>query len=528
MTTRRFFAIATMAALPSLLTASAASTTAPQKRPNIVLIIADDLGFSDLGCYGGDTATPNLDKLAKEGVRFNQFYNCGKCEPTRVGLMTGHHDTKDIGFMGERGKTFLPAVLRDDGYFTLMSGKWHVSRHPMDRGFERFFGMEEGGCNYYTGSGRLQFGHGKFQVPDKGFYTTDAFTDYALRFLEEAKDQKDKRPFFLYLAYNAPHAGLQVPEEEIAKYRGKFPEGWEVFKERRFERIKKLGLIPADSKMSDWPQNLPHWKDLTESQKQMEDLRMATYCGMIDRMDRNIGRVLSWLKDNGEWDNTYVIFISDNGANPFGGNEAAMLKAGILPGGPESKWDMGTAWAHVSNTPFRLYKRNQHEGGICAPMIMHAPDGAYAPGSICSLPIHIFDFLPTFHALGGGTQRPPDIEGTDLSNFWKTGAQTRDFELKSSLADHHSFRRNDWKLVSVDGQPWELYNVAHDRTESDNIIAQNPEKAKELEDAWNKWRSSLPGEKSGGDDPKASLLKAHMGDKGTGVPYVPSPMPETK
>jgi len=523
----RIFPIASaVSALFALSTAFTAETVSANKRPNIVLIVADDLGFSDLGCYGGDAATPNLDRLAKEGVRFTEFYNCGKCEPTRTGIMTSHHNTKEIGFMAERAKTFLPAVMRDQGYHTLMAGKWHVSRHPMDRGFERFFGVEGGGCNYFTGSGRILLGREKFDIPATGFYSTDAFADFAIRFLKEARDQKDGRPFFLYLAFNAPHAPLQAPEEEISKYRGKFLEGWEVFKERRFERIKKLGLIPPDSQLSPWPQNLPHWNELTDSQKRMEDLRMATYCAMIDRMDQNVGRLFEWLKKNGEWDNTLVIFVSDNGANPFNGNPDELVEAGILPGGPDSKWEMGTAWAHVANTPFRLYKRNQHEGGICAPMIMHDPAGGYAPGSLSSLPVHVFDFLPTFHALAGGTKRPEDIEGTDLSGLWKNGAQSRDFELKSILADHRCYRRNEWKLVSVDGQPWELYNIGRDRTEADNLVKKNPEVARDLEAAWDKWRDSIPNQPS--EENKDSLLKAHMGDQGTGAPYVPSPMPQAK
>ncbi|MFA7369801.1 MAG: sulfatase-like hydrolase/transferase, partial [Kiritimatiellales bacterium] len=195
-------------------TSSAQSGGAEVKAPpNIVFIMADDLGFSDLGCYGGEAATPNLDRLAAEGVRFSQYYNCGKCEPTRAALMTGHRNTPQIGFLAERAKTFMPAVLKDQGYRTILAGKWHVSRHPLDRGFERFFGMEEGACDYYTGSGRLQLVREKFPVPAAGFYTTDAFTDHALKFLDEAKTQNDAQPFFLYLAYDTPHAAIELPTQ---------------------------------------------------------------------------------------------------------------------------------------------------------------------------------------------------------------------------------------------------------------------------------------------------------------------------
>jgi arylsulfatase A-like enzyme len=479
---------------------SAGAAPAAVSRPNIVFILADDLGFSDIGCYGGEAATPNLDRLAGEGVRFGQYYNMGKCEPTRVSLMTGHRNTKQIGFLGERAKTFLPAVMKERGYHTMLCGKWHVSRHPLDRGFDRFFGIEGGACDYFTGSGKIMLGREKYPVPEK-FYTTDAFTDHALEFLGEAERDDDGRPFFLYLAYNAPHTPLQVPEEEIAKYRGKYLEGWEAFKDRRFARVKELGLIPPGTRKTEWPQNLPHWSELNEAQKKAEDLRMATFTAMIDRMDRNIGRVLAWLRDNGEMDHTLVLFSSDNGATPFGG--------------------AGTAWAHVSGTPFRLYKRNQHEGGICAPLILRWPGAGYPPGSVSPLPVHVLDFLPTFHALAGGTERPPDIEGTDLSALWKAGAQARDFEMAFSMSGHRYFRRNNWKLVSVDDQPWELFDLAQDRTETRDLIAGHPEKAAELEKGWVAWYESFSKEPYTADL-KEMKGKVRQGDRGSGERYVPS------
>jgi arylsulfatase len=518
---RTVFTLGAVTAAARLSQGFSVKMSAKDTRPNIVFILADDLGFSDLRCYGGEAATTNLDQLASAGVRFNQFYNGGKCEPTRVGLMTGHRNTKEIGFLGERAQNFMPALLRQRGYRTVMAGKWHVSQHPMDRGFDRFFGMEEGACNYYTGSGLLQLDRSLFNVPASGFYTTDAFTDYALQFLSESKTQNDQQPFFLYLAYNAPHAALQAPEEEIAKYRGNYMEGWEAFKERRFARAKALGLIPADSQMPAWPQNLPHWNELTESQKQMEDLRMATYTAMIDRMDQNIGRVMDWLKANGEWNNTLIVFASDNGANPFYGDHTDMLNAGILPGGPDSKWDLGTAWAHVCDTPFRLYKRNQHEGGICAPLIMRGPAANYAAGSISSLPVNIHDFLPTFYALASGTGRPAGIEGTDLSGLWKAGAQTRNYEMMSCLADHRYVRSNEWKLVACDFGPWELYDLSKDRTETQNLASQNPQQVADMADSWDAWYNSFsPGS-------FVEVPDEHMGDQGTGVLYVPYAMPTT-
>jgi arylsulfatase A-like enzyme len=493
------------------------------ERPNIIFIIADDLGFSDIGCYGGEVNTPNLDLLASRGVRFVQGYNAAKCEATRTALMTSHRNTPQIGTFGEEAKTFMPAVLKEKGYRTLMTGKWHVSQHPMDRGFEYFFGIEEGVCNYFTGSGRIQLGRERYRVPSEGFYSTDAFTDYALKFLDAAKAENDEQPFFLYLAYTAPHDPLQAPEDEISKYRGKYMEGWEVFRERRFDRIKELGLIPRGTRLPDWPQNFPHWRDLTDAQKRTEDLRMATYSAMIDRMDQNIGRILQWLEKNGEWDNTLIVFTSDNGASPFENpvQTAKMVENNILPGGPDSRWSTGTPWAHVSNTPFRLYKRNQHEGGICAPLILSWPDGGYDSGGISSLPVHILDFLPTFYALAGGTDPLEGIEGTDLSDLWKTGAQNRNFEMMGYLLDQKYIRRNDWKLVSVDGQPWELFNVGRDRTETENAAEQHPEIVQDLKTAWEQWYGSFS------DGIRASTTPANqrMGDQGSGLLYVPSALP---
>jgi arylsulfatase A-like enzyme len=500
----------------SLVSKEAASA----ERPNIVFIMADDLGFSDLGCYGGEVATPNLDRLASRGVRFSQNYNCGKCEPTRTALMTGHRNTPQIGYTGENAKTFMPAVLKEQGYRTLMTGKWHVSGHPMDRGFEHFFGIEEGVCNFYTGSSRIKLNREKFKVPAQGFYTTDAFTDYALNFLDAAKAENDKQPFFLYLAYTAPHDPLQAPEDEISKYREKYMDGWEVVRQRRFDRIKESGLIPQDARLPDWPQNLPRWQDLTDAQKWTEDIRMATYSAMIDRMDQNIGRIFQWLENNGKWDNTLIVFTSDNGSSPFQNatQTARMVEENILPGGSDSRWSTGTAWAHVSDTPFRLYKRNQHEGGICAPLILHWPAAGYDSGSISSMPVHILDFLPTFYALAGGTRLLEGIEGTDLSDLWKTGAQNRNFEMMGYLFDQRYIRRNDWKLVAVDGQPWELFNLRDDRTETMNRIAENPELANELKSAWEQWYGLFSDEIG----QKTTQPTQRMGDQGSGFLYVPS------
>ena len=497
-------------------------------KPNIVFIIADDLGYSELGCYGGEVLTPNLDQLAARGVRFSNFHNAAKCEPTRAALMSGHRNTPEVGFMAERAESFLPAIMKANGYNTLMAGKWHVSRHPMDRGFERFFGHEEGGSNYWTGSGRIQLDREPY-TPDEDYYSTDAFTDFAIQFLEENRQDDKNQPFFLYLAYTAPHSALQAPDEDIASYRGKYLTGWNHIKQKRFNKVVELGLVPPDTKLTPWPENLPDWNELSDAQKDMEDYRMATYAAMTDRMDQNIGRVFDWLKSNNEWDQTIIIFISDNGADPFDRNSLDMIREGILPGGPDSNWSLGTGWAHVSNTPYRLYKRNMHEGGICAPMIMYWPGSGYQAGSVSHLPVNILDFLPTFHALGGGEIRPSGIEGTDLSDLWKSGDQNRDYEIMGYLVDHRYIQQNNWKLVSMDGQPWELFDLSVDRNETNDLSSGFQDKASEMEANWEAWYAGFSNtpflDPDMDEDKLEKRASYHMGDKGTGVPYTPVEMP---
>ncbi|MCK4921144.1 MAG: arylsulfatase [Bacteroidales bacterium] len=508
-------------------------TDNPEKKsartnPNIVFIIADDLGYSDLGCFGGEVITPNLDQLAARGVRFSNFHNAAKCEPTRAALMSGHRNTPEVGFMAERAESFLPAIMKANGYSTLMAGKWHVSGHPLSRGFDRFFGHKAGASNFWTGSGRIELDHEHY-TPGEDYYSTDAFTDFAIQFLEENKEDDKNQPFFLYLAYTAPHSPLQAPVKDIARYRGKYLSGWNQIKQKRFDRVIEEGLVPPGTKLTPWPENLPDWNELSDAQKDMEDYRMATYAAMTDRMDQNIGRVFDWLKSNGEWDNTIIIFISDNGSSPFDRRSVAMINEGILPGDPDSNWSLGTGWAHVSNTPYRLYKRNMHEGGICAPMIMYWPGSGYHTGTVSHLPVNILDFLPTFHALGGGETRPPGIEGTDLSDLWISGAQNRDYEIMGYLADHRYIQQNNWKLVSMDGQPWELFDLSVDRNETNDLSSGFQNKASEMEASWETWYagfSNISFLDSDKNEKKLGKMESnHMGDRGTGVTYTPVEMP---
>ena len=341
-----------------------------ENRPNIIIIMADDLGYADLGCYGGEIKTPVLDSLAKNGVRFSQFYNTAKCHSSRVDLLTGM-------YCGQAGSSKLSVgptiaeVLRPAGYNTIMVGKWHLDREPTDKGFEKYFGHLSGATNFFTGDQTFRLNGKKYEVPKSGFYTTDAKTDYAIRFINEALKEEKKKPFFLYLAYNAPHYPLHAPKEEVMKYRGQYKQGWDELRKQRYSRQIEMGLIQKDWALSPAPENVRQWESLSEKEKDWEDFRMAAYAGMVDRMDQGIGRLVKELKEKNIFDNTILMFCSDNGACPFERTQGAEK----MPWDPESYWTYDTGWAHAGNTPFRWYKQNQHEGGISSPLIVHWPKG---------------------------------------------------------------------------------------------------------------------------------------------------------
>ncbi|MCB1125939.1 MAG: sulfatase-like hydrolase/transferase, partial [Verrucomicrobiae bacterium] len=354
--------------------------------PNIVLILADDLGFSDIGCYGGEIATPNLDRLAAGGLRFTRFYNCAKCETTRATLLTGryHHE---VGIAKLANAATLAEVARGAGYTTLMAGKWHMNGNPLDRGFDRYFGHLSGACNYFTGDNTFRVDREVYEVPASGFYTTDADTDWALRFIREADPG---RPLFLYLAYNAPHYPLQAPEAEVRKYLGKYRPGWDVLQQQRLARQREMKLLPRDYPLPPRPADVPAWDSLTEQEHAEHDLTMATFAAMVEHVDRGVGRLVEDLERNGELDNTLILFLSDNGAcyewGPFGfdgpsrrGADVLHTGDGLREIGQAGTWQSyGSAWANLGNTPLNLYKHFCHEGGISSPLIAHWP-GQIAP-----------------------------------------------------------------------------------------------------------------------------------------------------
>ena len=472
------------------------------KRPNIVLILADDMGYSDIGCYGGEIHTPNLDKLASDGMRFTQFYVNAKSNPTRAELLTGLYHQQSDYLRNTGNHVTLAEVLKSGGYSTIMSGKWHLGDWrdeedlPVDRGFNHYFGCLGGAINFFngedfgTGRNLMYLGRKTYDVPQK-FYATDAFTDYAIRFLKDR--EKKNKPFFLYLAYNAPHFPLQVPQREIEKYREKYSKGWEELRKRRFKRMIQMGLLDPQWKLSQKDSIVPSWESLNQENKEEEQLLMATYAGMIDRMDQQIGRLINYLDQQGMIDNTLIMFLSDNGACPYDRNRTPDLP----PGPSNSSRTYDTEWANVSNTPFRLYKKWIHEGGISTPMIVYWPE-VIESGSITRQPAHVIDIMPTlvdvaqasYPASYHGDSILP-MEGNSLLPLLKGKEVTDRDPLFWEYRGSRGVRKNQWKLVAERGKSWELYNIREDRTETNNLINKHPYLVEELEELYNQWAKRI-------------------------------------
>lgn len=474
-------------------------------QPNIVLIMADDLGFSDVGCYGGEIKTPHIDSLAERGMRFSQFYNCARCVPTRQSLLTGLYPQQ---VNGQHSAT-LAQVLRTAGYRTLMTGKWHGHPGiPTEHGFDRFYGLTSGSCNFFNpghrrpGEPEPAKDHGQvrpwaidderlkpYTPEDPDWYATDAFTDYALSYLDEYADED--RPYFLFISHTAPHHPLQAPEEEIAKYRGKYMMGWDQLREQRWRRIQELGLTTSSWRLSERDPDAPAWKDVKN--KEEWDLLMAVYAAMVDRMDQNIGRVLQKIRDLGEEDNTLVIFLSDNGACAEVNNQTP----DIDPGPMESYRTYDLPWANAGDTPFRKFKRDTYEGGICTPLIVKWP-AVIKAGSIERSPGHVIDLMPTFCELAGATypKRIDDfdivpVEGKSMAALFRGRSREPHDILYWEHIGNKAVREGDWKLVGrddpMDLENWELYNLANDRSELDNLASEHSVRVRSMANAWIQW-----------------------------------------
>lgn len=485
-------------------------------RPNIVLILADDLGFSDLRCYGSANETPNVDRLAGEGLRFTQFYNCGRCCPTRASLLTGLYPHQaGVGHMlqawQEPGYTAglnrhcvtIAQLLRSAGYRTYHVGKWHVGgigpqadprNHPLNRGFEHAYGTAGGGG--YFDLRPLYIDRENVQ-PDADFYATDAFTRHAVAFLKQHHQDHQDEPFFLSLCYTAPHFPLQAKPQDIAKYEGRFSSGWDALRQARFARQKELGILDPNTIHSPRdPIALP-WSEVPDAEKKEWDLRMAVHAAMIDCMDQGIGRVLKTLEEMGAQENSVVLFLSDNGAsaeivdtwpNPSRGH-----KPGSRTGTRESHRCLEIGWANAANAPFRENKMWTHEGGISTPLIVRWPAGIKSRGQLTSAVGHVADLMPTLLELAGANY-PADFDREKLISLAGqslvpvlTGASLPERELAWEHEGNRAIRLGDLKLVAVYQGPWELYDLAHDRAETRNLAAEQPEKVAQLAERWQRW-----------------------------------------
>jgi arylsulfatase len=507
-------------------------------RPNILLILADDMGFSDPGCFGGEIATPNLDALAKDGLRFTQLYNSARCSPTRASLLTGLHPHQ-AGFPNLSGVlpahcVTIPEALKPAGYRGYMVGKWHLNGQksdPVMRGFGEYYGLLAGYDTFWDERpySRLPMGRPKRSYPPGKFYATDVFGDYALDFLTDAA--RAGQPWFFYLAFNAPHFPLHAPEADVAKYEKLYADGWDRVRERRLALQKELGLVPRDMTLpprSTVPANQfntastyrdrenPSWDSLPEDRRADLARRMAVYAAMIHRLDQNVGRVVAALKEHRQFENTLILFLSDNGAcaewDPFGfdgrsGPANVLHKGDELKkvGAPGSYISYGSGWANTCNTPWRLYKHYAHEGGISTPCIAHWPAGLKRAGEIDSRPLHVHDVMPTCLELAGasypGERNRTKIlpcEGRSFAGAFRNEADTPR-TLYFEHEGHGAVREAKWKLVNLEPGRWELYDISSDRVELHDRAAQHLEIVKDLSAKYAAWarRVGLPAQPGG-------------------------------
>jgi len=483
-------------------------------KPNIVIVMVDDMGFSDIGCYGAEIETPRLDALAKNGLRFTQFYNAGRCCPTRAALLTGlyqhqagiGHMSQDKGLDAYRGYlndrcVTIAEALKPAGYFTAICGKWHVGsareQWPDRRGFDRFYGTPQGGGHHWRNlPGRDLVLNGEVIPIPKGWYSTTAFTDHAVRFIDEGVAAG--KPVFLYLAYTAPHWALHAPDDEIAKFRGRYSNGWQPVREARFKRQQEMGMFPEGTKLSPKDSKMPAWDKVKD--KDEMDLRMATHAAMVHLVDRGVGRVVDTLKKHGQLDNTLILFLSDNGASaekgPTGFTGARGGDPKARTGTPNSYNSFGIAGANLCDTPFRLYKMYVHEGGIATPLVAHWPAGIPSKlnGTWTHEVTHIIDLMPTCLDLAGATYPKTHdgnaitpVEGRSLRPALTGATIERPEGLYFEHQGNAAVRVGDWKLVRAHGKPWSLYNLAEDRTELNDLAKKHPDKVSELKAKWQSW-----------------------------------------
>lgn len=496
-------------------------TLSAEGRPNFLVILVDDMGYSDLGCFGSEIETPNLDGLADNGIRFTQFYNTARCWPTRAALLTGYYAQQvrrdklpgiRSGGGGKRPSwaKLLPVFLKSAGYRSYHSGKWHLDGMPIATGFDR---------SYYLGDQGRFFSPQVHHEDDKplpavvvgsGFYGTTAIADHAVSCLEDhAKNHSDK-PFFHYLAFTAPHFPLHALPEDIAKYQGRYNEGWNELRSRRWLRMQTQQLVSPHLSAAELDLGPPYhfpdalatlgpgevnrpvpWDQLTAVQRKFQAKKMELHAAMIDRVDREIGRVLDVLRKTNEFDDTLIMFLSDNGASA----EIMVRTDGhdpqAIPGSAKSYLCLGPGWATMCNTPFRRHKTWVHEGGVSTSFIAHWP-GRIAPGAMQDQPCHVIDIAPTILELAGISamtlekkfDRRPALPGETLVPFFDSHAAEKQREFWWFHDGHRAVRRGAWKLVAAKGDDWELYDLANDRSESADLAAKYPKRVEQLATFW--------------------------------------------
>jgi arylsulfatase A-like enzyme len=509
------------AAKPQVMLAS--QTQSVSRRPNIVIILADDMGYSDIGCYGGEIETPHLDQLAAGGLRFTQCYNTARCWPSRGAIMTGYYaqqirrDSVPGVPSGGRGTRpawapLLSEVLRQYGYRCYHSGKWHIDSQPWNTGFDHGYVINDHD-RFFTPKNHVEDGKALPQPkPEDNFYLTTEIGRFATKYLKEHAEQYGDKPFFLHLCFTSPHFPLQAPQDVIAHYLERYRVGWNVIQRQRGQRLLQMGLVhnqpPAMELQLGPPYHFPEalqtlgpnevnrplpWDQLTKEQQAFQATKMAIHAAMVHIMDQAIGEVISQLKAMNALDHTLIMFASDNGASA----EIMVRGDGHDPNAPMGSGQtflcLGPGWSSASNTPFRRHKTWVHEGGISTPFIVHWPDGIKAQGELRHTPVHFIDVFPTVLDVAGielprewnGQERPP-LPGLSFAPlFAQDGAIAHDY-LWFMHEGNRAIRVGDWKLVAARDEPWELYNLAEDRGETNNLIAQQPDKAKQLEDLWNR------------------------------------------
>jgi arylsulfatase len=526
-----------------------ASSAQRSKRPNIILIMADDLGYSDLGCYGGEIATPNLDYLAANGVRFSKFYNTSRCCPTRAALLTGMYNhnagvgemTTDRNLPGYRGfmtpnTVTIAEVLKEAGYHTGMVGKWHVSntieqktaeaqlrwlnhqedhplfspieQYPTSRGFEKYYGNIWGVVDFFDPFSLVNGTEPVKNVP-AGYYHTDAISDTAVAYIRQFS--KDDNPFFLYVAETAPHWPLHALPDDIKKYENTYKVGWDGIRDARYKKMVQLGLIdPAKAPLS--PRIAADLKWANNPDKEWDARAMAVHAAMIDRMDQGIGKMIAALRETGELENTLIIFLSDNGASPenamqygpgfdrpsatrSGQKIAYPIKKDVMPGPQTTFTSIGQRWANASNTPYQFAKEASYEGGVRTPMIAFWPAGIQLPqGTISESTGHVMDFMATFVELAGA-KYPTVYKGNEIKPL--QGSSMVPAFASATASGHHALfnehfgaryvRSDGWKLVSRPNGPWRLFRVADDETELNDLTAKHPEIVQRLDRLWQDW-----------------------------------------